>query len=53
MSGLTPAGVDAHAVIPVALQSVTHPTRPTPAAGNDGRDWIIVLEIDAYQIPAP
>lgn len=49
MSGLAPSGTDAHGVIPEANQNASHAARPAPAAGNDGVDWIVLLEIDAYQ----
>lgn len=49
MAGLSPAGEDAQGVIPEADRDVSVAARPAPAAGLDGRDWLVVLEIDAYQ----
>ncbi len=52
MAGLGPAGNDAHGVVPANLQNVSRAPRPTPQPGRDGRDWVILLEIDAYQMSA-
>lgn len=52
MSGLAPAGTLAQAEIPIADADFSVAPRPTPIAGSDGVDWIILLEIDAYQVPA-
>jgi hypothetical protein len=52
MSGLTPAGTLAQSVIPIADADFSVSPRPAPVAGNDGVDWIVLLEIDAYQVPA-
>lgn len=49
MSGIAPSGTDAHGVLPEANQAASHAARPQPTPGNDGVDWIVLLEIDAYQ----
>lgn len=49
MAGLAPAGEGAHGVVPEDLQSVSRAPRPSPQPGLDGRDWIVLLEIDAYR----
>lgn len=49
MAGLVPAGDESHGVVPEPQQAVSHAARPAPTPGLAGRDWIVVLEIDAYQ----
>lgn len=52
MSGLSPSGALPHGAIPDEDADYSIAPRPAPVAGLDGRDWIILVEVDAYQVPA-
>lgn len=52
VAGLAPAGTLAQSEIPIADADFSTAPRPAPVAGADGVDWIVLLEIDAYQVPA-
>jgi hypothetical protein len=52
VAGLSPAGELPHGDLTLADSDYSVSPRPAPVAGRDGRDWIVLVEIDAYQVPA-